>query len=189
MGFKFAHKILDRKFFARSALQVAPDLVGCVLCARLVDGREVLGVIFETEAYLQSDPASDSFKGCTQRNVPMFGPPGHAYVYLIYGMYHGLNVVTGCDGEGEAVLIRAVDISMSGEHFSVGAGPGKVCRHLNVNREHNGVVFFESGSALQIYARQQPDPPLVQTTRIGFSQAKESLWRWYWKGHSAVSKR
>lgn len=182
-------KVIPQSFYTRSALEVAPELIGCTLHARTPDGRFVSGVIVETEAYLQDDPASHAFRGCSPRNEMMFRPAGYSYVYLIYGMHHCLNVVTGSDGVGEAVLIRALDFGESEPAKRSGAGPGKLCRFLYLTRRHNGIPFFEPQSQLRITHCCADAPKLVQTTRIGISKAQNVPWRWYWKDHPCISKR
>ncbi len=129
-------QILSKAFYDRDAECVARDLLGKLLVRR-VDHRRQIGRIVETEAYLgPHDLAAHSARGRTTRTEVMFGPPGHAYVYLIYGMHHCLNVVTGPGDHASAVLLRAlepvsnIDISAS--------GPGRLCRALDIDRRLNG---------------------------------------------------
>jgi len=99
---------LTPSFYNRATLDVARDLLGKLIVRRLDDGVRIARIV-ETEAYLPDDPASHSYRGPTPRSRIMFGPPGHAYVYLIYGMHHCLNTVTEAEGRGGAVLIRAAE--------------------------------------------------------------------------------
>src|ERR1041384_1627338 len=99
---------LARAFFARPALTVAQDLIGCLLIHRNGDGT-TSGVIVEAEAYSHDDPGSHAFRGRTERNAPMFEQPGHAYVYFTYGMHFCLNAVAHAPGVPGAVLLRAVE--------------------------------------------------------------------------------
>ena len=100
-----------REFFDRGALEVAPDLLGCLLSARSPDGGVVAVRITEVEAYTgPNDPASHAYRGRTERNKVMFGPPGYAYIYFTYGMHHAINVVCMPAGTPEAVLIRAGEV-------------------------------------------------------------------------------
>jgi DNA-3-methyladenine glycosylase len=125
-------KILSRPYFARPTVQVARSLIGKYL-VRVIDGRMLAGRIVEVEAYIgPQDKACHASKGRTQRTDVMFGPSGVAYVYLIYGMYHCLNVVTEREEFPSAVLIRAIEIN--GELID---GPGRLCRALQIDRRLN----------------------------------------------------
>ncbi len=189
-------------FTAQDSTLVAPALVGCRL-HRQLDGQTYSGVIIETEAYMPDDPACHAYRGQTASNGHMFGPPGRSYVYFIYGMYHCLNVVTMPEGIGSAVLIRAVALDRvppgvddKGKPQRIAAGPGKLCRTLQIDRSDSGPVFSrETGlwitprTAEFDQAIQNGDQQITQTTRIGLSKAIEQPWRWYLTGHPAVSKR
>lgn len=183
----------------RPSIEVAPDLIGCTLARQLPDGPLIRGTIVETEAYAPADPACHAFRGQSQRNAAMFGPAGHSYVYLIYGIYHCLNVVTESAGIGSAVLIRAldlatlppqIDLKQAQKPHRVAAGPGKLCRALDIDRNLNGVLY-QPDSSLWLEHRLRPVPPneIVQTTRIGISKAAERPWRWYLKQSPAVSRK
>ena len=129
---KKQRSVLPRSYFNRPTLTVARSLVGKYLI-RCIDGREIAGKIVEVEAYVGSqDRACHASKGRTQRTEVMFGPAGVAYVYLIYGMYHCLNVVTEREECPSAVLIRAIEID--GELID---GPGRLCRALQIDRRLN----------------------------------------------------
>ena len=127
-------RILSRVYFNRPTVQVARSLIGKYL-VRVIDGRILAGKIVEVEAYVGSqDRACHAAKGRTQRTEVMFGPAGVAYVYLIYGMYHCLNVVTEREEFPSAVLIRAIELK--GELID---GPGRLCRALEIDRSLNRV--------------------------------------------------
>ena len=100
----------------RPSTRLAPDLLGCTLCRQLPDGPLIRATIVETEAYAPGDPACHSYTGKSKRNAAMFGPPGRSYVYLIYGMYYCLNVVSESEGVGSAVLIRALSLDSIPPH-------------------------------------------------------------------------
>ena len=159
---------LPRSFYERDAAEVARDLVGCRLAVRAARGLQ-LGRIVETEAYLgPHDRASHSSKGITVRNRSMFGPPGHAYVYQIYGLHFCMNAVTGPEGHGAAVLIRALEPLM-GIHART-TGPGLVCRALGLDRSWDGEDLL--GDRLFIVGRLKGDrPSIVRTRRVGVDYA------------------
>ncbi len=188
--------VLSRRFYARPALAVAADLIGTRLVHRSPFGT-LGGVIVEVEAYGGAeDAASHAKNGPTPRNRSMFGPPGHAYVYFIYGMHHCLNVVTGREGEGAAVLLRAIAPSLGGalwrgrrSDLPVGreaSGPGRLARALGLTRAHDGLDLLDS--PLIIRPRRGEEPPLSSGPRIGIRLAREIPGRIWWTGHPAVSR-
>jgi DNA-3-methyladenine glycosylase len=184
------------KMLSMPAESAAPRLLGCYL-ERELNGRKLVGKIVETEAYDQSDAASHSYKGETPRTRIMFGPPGHLYVYFTYGMHYCCNVVTGEPGHGSAVLIRALeplegkDIMTENRNGRGGLeaanGPAKLCQALLINKDWNGHDLHNSPLKLVIKP-PVPQGQIVQTTRIGISEAKEKPWRFYIRGNPYVSK-
>lgn len=198
------NQIVEPSELARPSTAVAPDLLGCMLVRQLPDGQILRGAIVETEAYAPGDPAFHAYRRLTPRNQVVFGPPGRAYIYLIYGMYHCFNIVTDCDGIPSAVLIRAlqlesipagVEMSRKQKPQRIAAGPGKLCRVLQIDRSLNGILL-QPGEQLWLERRQaefqqqidRQDLTIVQTTRIGISQAVDLPWRWYLHPCPAVSK-
>jgi len=184
-----------QQLLSGSAEEVAPRLLGCHL-VRELDGRKAVVRIVETEAYDQSDAASHSYKGRTPRTDVMYGPAGHLYVYFTYGMHYCCNVVTGVEGEGAAVLIRAVEpidgtelLEARRGRTGVDAtnGPAKLCQALDITKVMNGHDLTQSPLRLQL---QPPvkSADIVQTTRIGITQAKDVPWRFYLTGNPYVSK-
>src|SRR5258708_3762329 len=163
-------KRLDRKFFERSTLIVARELLGKYLVRR-VNGKIIAAKITETEAYHGlKDKASHASRGKTTRTAVMFGPPGHAYVYLIYGMYHCLNIVTRPDEFPSAVLIRGVEGI---------AGPGKLCREFKIDKSLNTADIINS-KEIWIEDRGLTEGRIKRTPRIGVDYAgeyKDKLWR------------
>ena len=127
---------LPRAFYDRPTVDVARELLGKWLVHR-VEGVDRIGRIVEVEGYLgPSDLAAHTSKGCTPRTKVMFGPPGYAYVYLIYGMHHCMNVVTEGTGTGTAVLLRALEpVANISTHTR---GPGLLCKAMGVNLRHYG---------------------------------------------------
>ncbi len=141
-------------------------------------------MLVELEIYDQSDPASHSYHGRTERNASMFGPPGHAYVYRSYGVHWCLNIVCSPPGEASALLIRALEPvsgvermierrGVSGAH-RLCSGPGKLCQALAVTDEHDGLAL--DASPFQIVARER-EPEIVRCKRVGITRARERPWR------------
>ncbi len=156
-------KILTQRFFKRSAPEVAPDLIGKYL-VREIDGVQTACMITETEAYEGSDDrASHASRGRTKRTEVMFGAPGMWYVYLIYGMYQMLNVVTGDEGHPSAVLIRGVrEIS----------GPGRLTKRLEITGEINTLPALRASSLWIEDRGERIDPYRIKkTARIGVDYA------------------
>ena len=176
---------------------VARQLLGSCL-VRDIDGHEICVRIVETEAYHQSDAASHSYRGQTPRTAPMFGPSGHAYVYFTYGMHYCFNIVTGVEGEGSAVLVRAVEPVKSEELLSkhrpnkFGAeltnGPAKLCQALAIDKGLNGHNLSQSPLRLEP-GRAIEDASAVATTRIGISRDTHRNWRFYIADNPYVSRR
>ena len=187
---------LDKIFLARPAEEVAPDLLGARLVST-IDGFRTEGVIVEVEAYLgESDPASHAASriGQTPRNATMFGPPGFAYIYLIYGIHWCLNVVTGSNGDPCAVLIRAIDplggldvmSNRRGRSKDLGSGPGRVCQAFGITGEFDGHDL--SISPLKIIEGWTINPSLIGVSkRIGISKAESWPLRFYILGNESVS--
>jgi len=163
---------LERPFFDRPCLEVARALVGTHLCHRV--GRRIRsGRIVETEAYVgREDQACHARFGETPRAKLLFGPPGHAYVFLIYGMYDCFNVVCEEAGRPAAVLVRAVEPD-DGVHGRTD-GPGKLCRALSITRAQNGADLCAPRSTVWLELRPpERRPRLVATERIGVDYAGE----------------
>ncbi|HAU29525.1 MAG TPA: DNA-3-methyladenine glycosylase [Rhodospirillaceae bacterium] len=160
------NKKLSRAFFERPTLEVARDLLG----KTLVFGRHS-GIITETEAYIgENDPACHAARGRTKRTETMYAKAGTVYIYLIYGMYHCLNIVTEAKDFPAAVLIRG--LRMEGQHLD---GPGKLCKALGLTRQHNGLDAITSGDICIL------DTPTthghITTPRIGIRQGTDLHWR------------
>ncbi len=186
---------LNLDFLSGPASEVAPRLLGCVL-ERELDGRTVTVKIVETEAYDQTDVASHSYKGRTRRTEVMFGHYGHLYVYFTYGMHFCCNVVTGTEGHGAAVLIRAVEpiegkelIQRHRGKTGIDAtnGPAKLCQALAIDKDLDGHDL--RSEPLRLIPRPAlADGDIVQATRIGISRGKDVPWRFYIKDNPFVSK-
>jgi DNA-3-methyladenine glycosylase len=183
-------RTLGSEFFARSVHDVAPDLIGVTL---LVDG--VGGRIVEVEAYDHEDPASHGFRGRTERNASMFGPPGCAYVYRSYGIHWCLNLVCEEVGVANAVLLRALEPThgleemrarrgLESERLLCG-GPGRLCQALGVTREHDGLPLDRP--PFELLERDRP-VEIVSGPRIGITRAAELPWRYAEAGSRFLSR-
>jgi DNA-3-methyladenine glycosylase len=206
---------LSRRFFARHAVQVAPELLGCVLEHETAAGL-VAVELTEVEAYEGlSDPASHAYRGRTRRNAVMFGPPGHAYVYFTYGMHFCVNLVCLLEqGSASAVLLRAGAI-IAGEDLArarrtrrkpdpdrppipardLARGPARLCQALDIDRSLDGADVCVPGSPLRL-RRRSADPVastmarsghIVAGPRVGVSSAAEVPWRFWLEGEPTVS--
>jgi DNA-3-methyladenine glycosylase len=160
---------LERDFYNRDTVDVARDLLGKLLVHDTPTGQRV-GRITEAEAYVGThDLAAHSRRGVTPRTEVMFGPPGHAYVYLIYGMHHCLNVVTEPQGNGCAVLLRALE-PVAGIALDT-RGPGLLCRAMGVDLSNNRADLC--GSSLFVAEDARPTGKILATPRIGVDYAAE----------------
>jgi DNA-3-methyladenine glycosylase len=195
---------LPRSFYGPSAEAVAPRLLGQLLLRNTRDGL-CGGVIVETEAYLADDPACHAFNGPTARNRVMWGPPGHAYVYFIYGNHWCFNVVCLPPGKAEAVLVRAIEPTVGLEIMQARRpvnhprlltnGPGKLSEAMGIDRSLDGDDLCDAKSP--VYIARNPDlksclrqlGPMVITTRIGIVKAAALPLRFYLNGSDFVSRR
>ncbi|WP_165067333.1 DNA-3-methyladenine glycosylase [Paludisphaera rhizosphaerae] len=164
--------ILPRAFYDRNAREVAPELLGMHVI-RTIRGEPRVGRIVEAEAYLgPHDLAAHSSKGLTKRTRVMFGPPGFAYVYLIYGMYHCLNAVTGPDDHASAVLIRALE-PVAGITGATN-GPGRLCRALEIDLGLYGHDLTSGGELTIVRPKDFGAPFTIEAgPRIGVDYARE----------------
>lgn len=185
---------LNREFYAAPTLTVARNLLGQTLVHHSAQGKRA-GIIVETEAYIQGDPACHANRGKTPRNAAMFGPPGTAYVYFIYGIHYCLNAVTFREGVGEAVLIRAlvptVGIPLmelarnTNNRKLLCSGPARLCQALSITTCQNGISLLED--SLFILAGPQPKSVTV-TTRVGISVGQNLPYRFYATDSPYVSR-
>jgi DNA-3-methyladenine glycosylase len=183
-------KRLTKSFFRRSVHEVAPDLIGATL---LFDG--VGGRLVEVEAYRHTDPASHSFRGKTDRNAVMFGPPGFVYVYRSYGIHWCLNFVCEPEGSASAVLIRALEptagLSTMRRRRGVTdprllcSGPGRLCEALRISHRQNG--FALDKPPFELFARSGA-VEVVAGPRIGITKAVGKPWRYGLRGSRFLSK-
>ncbi|MDQ6621462.1 MAG: DNA-3-methyladenine glycosylase [Pseudomonadota bacterium] len=179
---------LPRPFYDRDAVTVAQELLGKCLVHRSGDATRI-GRIVEVEAYLgPHDLAAHSARGRTARTEVMFGPPGHAYVYLIYGMHHCMNVVVEAEGHAAAVLLRAIEPVAAIEGRT--QGPGLLCRAMGIDRRHNGMDLL-SDTLFVAAAQDAPAFRTIKRPRIGVDYAghwARRLLRFYIKGSRFISR-
>ena len=198
--------VLQRDFYVRPTLKVARDLIGSVLVHES-HGGTTAGMIVEVEAYIgESDPACHASTGFTDRNAPLYGPPGSAYVYLNYGVHHLFNVVTESEGMPSAVLIRAMEplkgldlmrdrrlgrrqnLKTRIPKTQLCCGPGNVTRAMGINLKENRTDL--SGDRLFVQACKNPSSrSVVWSRRIGISVGVDTLWRCYIPRNQYVSGR
>lgn len=195
---------MEREFFDRPAVEVAPELLGCVLERESAEGL-VAVELTEVEAYMgTADPASHAYRGQTARNAVMFGPPGHAYVYFTYGMHFCVNLVCQLPGTASAVLLRAGKV-IAGEQLArarrerrngkggiadrdLARGPARLCQALDIDRALDGADVCADGSPLRIkqlstrnHCRYDCGP------RVGVSSGADVAWRYWLPGEPSVS--
>jgi DNA-3-methyladenine glycosylase len=186
--------VLPRRFYNRPTVEVARDLLGKVL-----KHGDTAGIIVETEAYLGADDlAAHSARGITDRTRVIFGPPGHAYVYLIYGMYECLNLVADREGTPGCVLIRAIEPiegldlirarrPLAKRPEQLASGPGKLTLALGITRAHNGVDVTRGPITVHRQVRERP-LEIVTTARIGITHCADWPLRFIAAGNRFVSR-
>jgi DNA-3-methyladenine glycosylase len=182
---------LGKKFFNQPTIDLAKALLGKYLCL-----GKLKGMIVETEAYLyKDDPGCHASRGKTVRNAPMFGPAGNTYVYLIYGMYHCINIVSGKEGEGEAVLLRALEPiegiplmqrrRKTAKEENLCNGPGKLTQAFGITKKHNNLSLFDG--PIQVFDNKK-NYEIARSTRIGLTEGKDLELRFFIKNNKFVSK-
>jgi DNA-3-methyladenine glycosylase len=189
---------LPPEFYDRPVLEVAPELIGCVL-----EHGDTAGVIVETEAYHESEPACHAFAGLTPRTQTLFGPPGQAYVYRSYGVHALVNAVCEPEGVGAAVLIRALEPltgieRMRARRSPIGdraardselcSGPGRLSQALGIWLDENGSSLSGGPIRIRPPAGEWLAPPVHQGVRVGINRATELRWRFCVEGNGHVSR-
>jgi DNA-3-methyladenine glycosylase len=182
-----------RGFFERPVLEVARDLVGCV-----VRHGDSAGVIVETEAYHDSEPACHAYVGLTRRTATLFGPPGRAYVYRSYGVHAMLNAVTEAEGVGAAVLIRALEpvVGLDAMRARRGldrpedlcSGPGRLTQALGIGLDLNATDLSTGPIRIEPRGRAWRERVLATAPRVGITKAVELPWRFTADGSRFVSR-
>jgi DNA-3-methyladenine glycosylase len=185
---------LPASFYDRPVLEVAPELIGCVL-----RHGECAGVIVEAEAYHQSEPGSHAYIGVRPRTRTLFGRPGLAYVYRSYGIHACINAVTEPEGVGAAILIRALEpvdgIDLMRERRGLErvealcSGPGKLTQALGIELDQDGVDLVKGPITISEPLRGWDEPEILAGTRIGLTKAAELPWRFCARGSRFLSRR
>lgn len=202
---KLPGRLMTRGFFEAAPEVVAPRLLGKVLVHRTKAGI-LSGRIVEVEAYLgphndPPDPAAHSHRGPTPRNMVLFGPAGHAYVYAIYGLYFCMNISCEVEGRAGCILLRALepvaglkqmvrnrDVEAGAPARMLTSGPSRLCQALGLSRKaHNGLDLLDPNSVLQVRDDRSPAAEVVVTRRIGISVAVDWPMRFAYAGHKCVS--
>ncbi len=194
---KTKYKRLPRKFYARPVLVVAKELLGKLLVREISDGRIVARIV-EVEAYGGSDdPASHAYKGITERNRVMFGKPGFAYVYFIYGNHFCLNVKAETEGVPGAVLLRAVEVIEGIEQAcmnrgihslkDLSSGPGKLTKALCISKLENGLDLVKSKELYLCDSEKNDRWEISTSARVGIKEGVDRLWRFYIQNKKAIS--
>ena len=195
------YKPIPREFYERHVVDVSRDLLGKLLVRIYNDNEVLVGKIVESEAYRgQDDPASHAYRGKTPRNAIMFGKPGVAYIYLIYGMYHCLNVIAEPEGNAAGVLIRAVEPiegiktmkKLRGNVKKIKDltnGPGKLAQAFAIDKSFNGLDLTQKNKLFIAYPTQEENFEIVEAKRIGIKVGLDKLWRFYIKDNPFVSKK
>jgi DNA-3-methyladenine glycosylase len=189
---------VERQRLARSALTLAPRLLGAVLVSD-VGGTQVALRLTEVEAYEGGDdPASHAFRGLTPRTAVMFGPPGHLYCYFTYGMHWCANIVCGVDGVASAVLLRAGEVvegldaararrPAARKDAELARGPARLATCLGLGAEQNGLDLCSPESPVRLESMPGRRPTVATGPRVGISVATEHPWRFWLPGHPTVS--
>lgn len=199
-------RLVARKFFEESPERVAPRLLGKLFLMRSPRGAVLAGRIVELEAYLgphndTADPAAHTHRGPTPRNLVLFGPAGHAYLYFIYGKYFCANISCEREGLGGGILLRALEPVIGIEEMArnrgldkdaplrmIASGPSRLCIALGLTRPlHNGLDVTSKTSILQVRDDGFPEPNIVITPRIGIRHAVDLPLRFALRGHACVS--
>jgi DNA-3-methyladenine glycosylase len=189
--------ILEETFYQQDTITIAKSLLGKYLTNNTTEGN-TSGIIVETEAYISKDLANHAAKGRTKRNEAMFGKPGTAYIYKIYGLYWCFNVVTEGEGIGEAVLIRALEpitgIDLMQQRRSkqsvkdLCSGPAKLVTALGISPDQNGTSLTQGPLTIQAPPNIVTEPEIITTTRIGITKDSDLPLRFYIKESPFVSQ-
>lgn len=189
---------MPRSFFARPSTEVAPELLGRVLVRTLADGTRLAARLVEVEAYEQGDPASHSYRGRpTARTEVMFGPSGHLYVYFTYGQHFCSNIVTGGDGVGSAVLLRAAEPLQGLDVMAADrgmrdvrllcSGPARLTQAFGIGRADNGTDVVRDPSLFLVAGEPLGPRAIARSTRVGVNVGGERPWRFFERGSPFVS--
>ena len=198
-------KKLNRDFYTKDTLGIARELLGKIFVKKYGD-LTIAGKIVETEAYIGAcDESAHSFNGRTNRNKVMFYKGGYLYVYLIYGIHYCLNVVTGIAGEGNAVLIRAleplhgIELMLKNRYsvqqlntkkiLNLTNGPAKICKSFSITTKQNGSDLLKSEISIHEELHFSGKPEIKTSQRIGIKKSVDLPWRFYLKGNRFVSKK